>query len=1124
MNNKLITKAVLLLSGLALTLSAFTACVDDDAFANVESNVAELETAVSGNSAQLKQIETELQSLATSIKATADAAATQAALEEAIDALEAADSTKATQAALTAAKTALEASLAANAEADATTKTELETAIATAKTALENAIATVKATADAAATADELGDIAEDLEGAKAAIKDAYEAADLALSNRIDGLEETLEEIALALTELGDNVGDFAAAFEGKTITQVLQALTADVTALKEAQTVDAFVAGYNLATKILAGDITVDDFGGDQDVYNEYKNYSLATFRATVKLIESRENWYIKEITPGVTEYDAFMDTKDTVEFFLTRAATKEAVKDLFTQFNAHVDGMSTLTELWDDALTAIEAGKLVTEEASSYQTATDIYNAILASNSDENDDNNISVTTNEFIGLKTRYETIVAAQENLAELLEVLPALEDAIAELDEAATPFFLWNYTGEFLLTANDLFDYLNETYLSEDAYVALYNPEIYTLELLLEDNYTILVNARARDAELQAAALVLPELDEDTIKNDILYFGDTLYPERPLWSEVDLITEAKAAIDAWAAEYNIEPANIKRIYTGNEDTFDLEAALQYATDMKTIYVDQAIATLVENIAALNETLDTQVLFTDYAKSVEYRNALNTLNASIVAVTNYSAMLDENYITMVGDVLDAFEDVEDRMAVLKAADDAIQALLADEMNPMVGNVGYQDYPTIDAFLATIADIAETAEIVIPEEGDEDIDPNYTAIIEEAIDVYEALVAEYEAKTALVAEVYTALYNAINGELTLADGNTVWENNKKVIGMPTALGVGNTDIDLTVIIDDQEIETNLKDIMDTWFAFAAEYKAICDEAATEAVAVNDAIVALGAANDLNNYDAIKAVVELYEAWAEGYLADDAIADIQAIKILNTETVYVFVLEANYTELFAKDATADETYEAAEAAFENLDTVIFATAEAWDIHSESDFDAADAAWTNYVDTYYAGAKVADLFEEDAEYATYTDAKADFFAELALAEADRAAIADLIAALPALADIYDGTVTTADAAAAADAVYAAIEAYETAYGCDITACTEWDALTVADQTALKLVAEYAAFVEAYNNSIIDDVDFFNSAYNGFTGVYGAVDTVQKAIDTGIYWNDNLNTRIEAAA
>ena len=723
------------------------------------------------------------------------------------------------------------------------------------------------------------------------------------------------------------------------------------------------------------------------------------------------------------------------------------------------------------------------------------------------------------------------MAAQENLAELLEVLPVLEDAIAELDEAATPFFLWDYTGEFLLTANELFDSLNEYYLSEDAYVALYNPEIYTLELLLEDNYTILVNANARDDELKAAALVLPELDED-IMSDILYFGDG---ERPMWNELPMITEAKAAIDAWALEFSIEPENVARIYNGGVECefYDLDGALAYATAMNEIYEDQQIAALVANIAALNETLDTQVLFSDYGISIEYREALNTLLAAIEAVPNYSDSIDqrfkENYKAMVGSVLTNFTSVENRMAELKAADDQIQDLLADEMNPMVGNVGYQDYPTIDAFLTDIADIAETAEIVIPEEGDEDIDPNYTAIIEEAIDVYEALVAEYEAKTALVAEVYTALYNAINGELTLADGNTVWENNKKVIGMPTALGVGNTDINLTVIIDDEEIETNLKDIMDSWYAFAAEYKAFCDEAATEAVAVNDAIVALGAANDLNNYDAIKAVVELYEAWAEDYLADDDIADIQAIKILNSNDTYEFVLLANYTDLYAKDATADATYAAAEAAFENLDTVIFATAEAWDIHSESDFDAADVAWTNYVDTYYAGAKVADLFEEDAEYATYTDAKADFFAELALAEAARAAIDDLVDLLPALADIKDGAVLTAEAAAAAQDVYDAIEAYETAYGCDITACTEWDILTVADQTALKLVAEYAAFVEAYNTAVVDYAGQFDEAAwnqffaNAFESISdAAIDTVAKAETAAEYINSTLNDLIAA--
>ena len=1099
MNNKLITKAVLLLSGLALTLSAFTACVDDDAFATVESNVAELETTVSGNAAQLKQIESELQALATSIKATADAAATQSALEDAIAALEAADTTKAATSALATLKTTLEAALQANADADAATKTAIETAVAA-----------VKATADAAATAADLDDLAEELTAAKTAVEAAYAAADAALSDRIDALVARVDGIDSDIAELNNAIGDLNDADE--TVTALLQVLRADVDALLDAQTVDAFVAGYNLATKILAGEITVDDFGGNEEVYLEFQAYSLANFRATVKLIETRKDWYVSG-----TEYDDFMDMKDTVEFFLTRAATKEAVKELFTEFNAHVDGMSTLTELWDAALSKIEDEKLVTEEPDSYLAATEILAAIGAVNANGDDADDIDTTSNEFIGLMARYETVVAAQENLVAAFEavdlyMIPALDD----LADATDPFFKWNYSEPALEAAATVFEAIEEGFFSDDDLVALYDETVYTAALIIGDDYEILTDAQARFATLDAANNAKPEIHDD-IYEDVVYFGDTYYPGRPLWNELDLIVAAKAEIDAWIDEYDLEDANVSRLYTGDEGYFSLEGALAYATAMNDIYETQQIATLVANIEALNATLDGWVSFADYGKSVEYRNALNTLKASIEAVDNYSSILDENYDTMVGDVLADFAEIEAIMADLKAADDAIQALLTDEMYPMVGNVGYQDYPTIDGFLTTIVDIADVYGIVLPEEDTlpEDLDPNYALIIEEAVTVYETLVAEYEAKTALVAEVYTALYNSINGDLTLADGNEVWENNKKVIGMPTALGVGNTDIDLTVIIDDAEIETNLKDIMDTWFAFAADYKAFCDEAAAEAIAVNNAIEALGDADDLNNYAAIKAAVASYEAWAEDYLADDAIADIQAIKILNTETVYVFVVEANYTDLYEKDALADTTKALAETAFATVDAT-FATAEAWDIHSESDFDAADEAWTDYVDTYYAGAKVADLFLEDAEYATYEAAKTAFFAELALAEADRDAIADLIVALPALADIYDGTVTTADATAAAEAVYAAIEAYETAYGCDITACTEWDALSVADQTTVKLVAEYAAFVEAYNASGVDAVDFFNSAYQGFTSA--DVDSVQDAINTGIYWTDILNT------
>ena len=139
------------------------------------------------------------------------------------------------------------------------------------------------------------------------AVEAAYAAADAALSDRIDALVARVDGIDSDIAELNNAIGDLNDADE--TVTALLQVLRADVDALLDAQTVDAFVAGYNLATKILAGEITVDDFGGNEEVYLEFQAYSLANFRATVKLIETRKDWYVSG-----TEYDDFMDMKDTV------------------------------------------------------------------------------------------------------------------------------------------------------------------------------------------------------------------------------------------------------------------------------------------------------------------------------------------------------------------------------------------------------------------------------------------------------------------------------------------------------------------------------------------------------------------------------------------------------------------------------------------------------------------------------------------------------------------------------------------------------------------------------------------------------------------------------------------
>lgn len=1048
MNNKLITKAVLILSGLALTLSAFTACVDDDAFANVEGNVAELESTVSDNAAQLTQIESELQTLANSIKATADAAATQAALEDAIAALEAADDTKAASSALATLKTALEASLQANADADAATKTAIETAIAA-----------VKATADAAATA-------ADLEAAKTAAQTAFEAADAVLDQKIADLEE-------AFGLLNETVGTFNTEL-GANISAVLESLCADVQALKNAQTVSAFVVGYNYATQVLAGEIP------------QYEDYSLDAFRATVKLIETRQTWYDEDV------FNAFLDKKDTVEFFLTRATSLEAVIELIDSFNAYVDAMPTLTMLLDDALTEIEDNKAVTEDPECYAIAADILAAIDAVNNNEDPADNISTTSNEFRGLMERYNTIVAAQENIAAAIEASEEVRDAIIALDEACDPFFLLNRNEIQLEVANDAYTAFEEAYFSNDDYLALYDEEIFAMTLVIGEEECEIYNGYvARYEELMAADAIKPEIPAD-LEAVVYDFFNEFEPARPLFNQVDTITEFALAVEAWATD--IEPENVSVMYTGDPAAMDLEVILAYAEAMANIYNEYEVEALVADIQALTP------VYSDFEAAADCREALNDLKAAIEAVEAY-AETDGNFIAMVGeDTLAGFAEIEEIMAELDAYNTVIEGIIA-EMEAL--EVGYQDYPIITGFYAAIVEASEGI-VDIPAEGAEDIDPNYTLITKPAVDLYNELVAEYKGLTALVAEVYVALQEVTELDLTLADGNTVWAGYNKYMGLALNLGVTNTDIELTIFIDEEPTVVNLKNILTEWYNLAENFEIKCEAAAAEAITINANIVALGNATDLNNYDAIMAVVAEYEAWATTYLgaADADITAVQNIKKLNSDEIYAFVTTANYNTLMDKATIAEDTAVASEEAFAIVDD-LFAVAEEWNIHSAADFTAADAAYVAYLNTYYNGAIVnRDLNNERAEYTTYTTAKDAFNTALAAAQADRAAIDALIDALPAIEAIYNGTVTTDAAAAAAQTAFDAIAAYKIAYGCDIVTCTEgWDALAAADYVTLNAVAKYAAFVAAYNTAVAENgIAADNATWNGlYNGIYNTL-------------------------
>ncbi len=233
MKSKLITKALLLTLSLILALSVFASCAaSKEEFETFKGHVDELESKVDDNTITIETLETkevvaQLKALADSIKVTADAAATQTALTDAIAALEAADSTKATAEALAAAKTALEAAIAANADADAATKASIE-----------SALAAVKATADAAATAAALeeakAEIAEQIGTLDASVIAGFADAKATIGEIVVKLDKNAEADAAAKAELEEAIATVdASVISGfadakKTIGDIIVALDAN--------------------------------------------------------------------------------------------------------------------------------------------------------------------------------------------------------------------------------------------------------------------------------------------------------------------------------------------------------------------------------------------------------------------------------------------------------------------------------------------------------------------------------------------------------------------------------------------------------------------------------------------------------------------------------------------------------------------------------------------------------------------------------------------------------------------------------------------------------------------------------------------------------------------------------
>ena len=1074
------------------------AAADATTKAALEAAIAELEGAVSDNEAD---IEAKLKALADDLRDADSKAADE--LTKVMNDLKAADEDikEATNNAIEAAKTALNEAIADNAAADATTKAALEAAIAELEGAVSDNEADIEAKLEA--LADELSDAdskaAVALEAAKAelaqtiadnkqaaedalaeAVKEldeAYKAADAAIQEQLNTLKEQYNVLSgkvAAIEELlaGMKDTDETVAAEIADIKEQLKLLGSDISVK-----MDAFISGYDLASKILAGEAVIDDFANEEE-YNTYKDLSLEKFDARIKIITDRESWYMNIGGVAAEEYEAFDLKTKNIRFFIGRATSKEAVKVYFDKLQSAIDELMTLDELFVAAVDDIINNKKVTDEAESYETATKIKTEI----------ENVSpveppiVIPDEYIA---KYELIVAAQENLAAAFAAVDAdVEAYIALIDDTV----IYGVSETEIVDARDCFVAFETLYFKRDEVVELvklYDETKYAATILVE-NYSVLTKAEARVIELESAFAAKPEIIE-VVEN-----FDTA---RPLWTDYDAIKTLDDAITAWTNGNDgwaaLESENVEAILGAGKNAL-VDRALDYATAMKGFYdkynKDGALKALVEDF---ND--DELQLYSRYDEFTGAKEDLDALEKAIKAYVDYDAALDTNFVTMIGeDNIEFFrgDKVDGQMKRLHTAYETIRGYkLAIEnyivVDGGVDDVNIYDYDAINTIKLNI----ETA-YHIP--GIQIDDANYEIIVKPAMDAYDRWVAAYKVKTAKIAEVYSALNKAMTTGYTLAEGNEVVRINNLVLDLVRYYGVGN--LNVTVYVDDETF--NLKDVVNAWNKFAGEFRDNAELAEEEAKGVNalitDAFKGLST-DDLNNYKEITDAYNAFKAWADKYLGGvytkEAVEAIQEIyKINDPESTYTFVLLEVFEILDSKNSAVEARKELSEDEWANVADKFGALADKWtvgsektetewDIHSKSAFEEAETAYKAFVEKFYAGNIIGtDYNGELAAYALFT-AEYDEFKELMVTvNAEFDAINDAIDAL--MADGLENI--DASDVDGIQAIRAMIASFKASYDCDVLTCAGGYAITAEQRIFLARAQAKAAYTAEYDEAVVE--------------------------------------------
>ncbi len=948
----------------------------------INSAKTNLEAQINKNATDISSIKT---SLAT-VEATAKAAATKTALDDAIKALQTVDAGKASNTDLENAKAALNNAIEALKNGQVTTnKGAIETLNATVSKLgetyatdkqLEDAIGVLeneaKTVSDAIANAksaiekdynEQISAINDTNTGIVATVTKAYEAADEDITAKLGTIKAGYNSLSAWVNDIESKVW---AAIGSETELDGLNSLAAEIKAIKAdlaavggsiAAEVDEFVNGYELATKILQGTATVSDFKDDPDLtvdgamtaqekLDKYSAYTLANFSAKVNEIHAKEEWY--RVDSDVSDrYDAFVATEETVRFFLTRATSVTSLEKYFADFDAAYEALPTPVESLENAVKAIEDAKSVTNDPKCYGVAKQIWEAIEKINNDGDPANDITVPD----ALVTGYNNIVGAHENLVNAYTAAEAVKNAINAIDAT----ILWTDACKQEVTdARDAYNNLDDNYFKNDTYNALYTG--YNAESVVTAAvYKKLTDAEARVAELTKAAEKVAEFK----KHDGYAPSQT---PKPLYNDLRYITELNTSVDDWKATYALEPDNVEIILGAGVDA-NIDSALEYATKMANIAETHDKDDALENaIAALNAANDPIVLYANKATADDLRVKLDALRK---AVDGDTANLDE---IIPAAIITKFVEVEAQMSALHDAYLAINGPTGFLAQMKEVALNYYNTGTMETLMTSV----KLAYQATGHSIDATTDDNYIMIAKDAVDTFNEWMENYKELTSQIAKVYVALEQATAGELTLAHGNDVVTYSNMVVELQTSFGVGNTNIDLVIYPpeDPDGKNVNLKDIITRWNKFRGEFVAKAQEAQDGAVAVTEAIAGIKdlEAKDLNNYTQIAEAYEAYTGWADNYLEKDhsleAINAVQAIQIYGQPdgTYYTFVSSDDYDTLVSQYKAAASTHATAEVKYDEIQGK-FNALNNWTIYSGPAFAEAFNAYTTYIGTYYNSA-----------------------------------------------------------------------------------------------------------------------------------------------------------------